>query len=93
LLQPIKLKYGNGLSWGDLFAFVGTVAIESMGGPNIGFCAGRIDVDDNSQTKALGPSPEQDKFGHCEVNGQCPFPLGSNTLGLVSDLFPPCAKM
>jgi catalase-peroxidase len=83
LLQPIKLKYGNGVSWGDLFALTGTVAIQSMGGPDAGFCAGRLDVIDNSQTLLLGPTEEQDKFAHCEVNGQCPFPLGSNTLGLI----------
>jgi Peroxidase len=84
LLKPIKLKYGNGVSWGDLFALVGTVAIREMGGPSIGFCAGRQDVQDNSQTLPLGPSIEQEKFAPCPTNGQCPFPLGSNTLGLVS---------
>jgi catalase-peroxidase len=54
-----------------------------MGGPNVGFCAGRIDFQDNMQTLPLGPTPEQDKFAHCEVNGQCPYPLGQNTLGLI----------
>jgi Peroxidase len=83
LLKPIKLKYGNGVSWGDLFALVGTVAIREMGGPVIGFCAGRQDVHDNSQTLPLGPSIEQERFAQCPTNGQCPFPLGSNTLGLV----------
>jgi catalase (peroxidase I) len=86
LLEPIKLKYGNGLSWGDLFALVGTVAIREMGGPDIGFCAGRQDVQDNSQTLPLGPSIEQERFAKCPVNGKCPFPLGSNTLGLVRNL-------
>ena len=83
LLQPIKQKYGNGLSWGDLFALSGTVAIRVMGGPVLGFCAGRLDFEDATQTQPLGPTPEQDKFAHCEVNGQCPFPLGQNTLGLI----------
>jgi catalase-peroxidase len=83
LLEPIKAKYGNGLSWGDLFALAGTVAIKSMGGPVLGFCAGRVDVQDNTQTLPLGPTPEQDEFAHCEVNGACPFPLGQNTLGLI----------
>jgi catalase-peroxidase len=83
LLEPIKHKHGLGLSWGDLFAMSGTVAIEDMGGPVLGFAAGRIDQVDNSQTIALGPSPEQDKFKHVEVNGQAEEPLGQNTLGLI----------
>ena len=83
LLEPIKQKYGLGLSWGDLFALSGTLAIQHMGGPVLGFCAGRVDVVDNSQTLPLGPTREQDKFAHCEVNGQCPYPLGQDTLGLI----------
>lgn len=82
-MEPIKAKYGNGLSWGDLFALAGTVAIKAMGGPVLGFCAGRMDVQDNTQTLLLGPTPEQDKFAHCEVDGACPFPLAQNTLGLI----------
>lgn len=61
----------------------GTVAIKASGGPVLGFCAGRLDFIDNSQTLALGPTPEQDKFAHCEVNGDCKYPLGQNTLGLI----------
>jgi catalase (peroxidase I) len=83
LLEPLKRKYGNGLSWGDLFALAGTVAIKESGGPVLGFCAGRLDFEDNTQTRALGPTPEQEKFAHCEVNGDCKFPLGQNTLGLI----------
>jgi len=44
LLWPIKQKYGNKISWADLFILTGNVAIESMGGKTFGFGAGRQDV-------------------------------------------------
>lgn len=63
----------------------GNVAIESMGGPILGFCGGRIDDVDGQASMPLGPSQDQMALSTCTVNGLCSDtkPLGPSTIGLI----------
>jgi len=50
-LEPIKIKYGDELSWGDLIILAANTAIHVHDGPEIKMCTGKIDVDDGSESR------------------------------------------
>lgn len=85
LLWPIKKKYGNKLSWADLFVLAGNMAYESMGFKTFGFAGGREDIwhpekDINwgSEKEWLGKSRYNDKTSESLEN-----PLAAVQMGLV----------
>lgn len=86
ILEPVKTAFGEGLSYGDLYIRAGYVAIKNMGGPVLGFCAGRVDDPDGSASlDFLGPSPAQQANFPCLVAGDCKpeSGLGPTTIGLI----------
>lgn len=44
LMWPLKHKYGNAVSWADLFVLAGNVGMETMGFKSFGFGFGRVDT-------------------------------------------------
>ncbi|MFC0240299.1 catalase/peroxidase HPI [Rhodopseudomonas telluris] len=82
LLWPIKQKYGNKLSWADLFILTGNVALESMGFKTFGFAGGRDDV---WEPEELFWGPEGTWLGDERYSGerQLSDPLGAVQMGLI----------
>jgi catalase-peroxidase len=58
LLWPIKQKYGNQISWGDLIILCGNIALESMGLKTFGFAGGRVDRWEPEEDVYWGPEDE-----------------------------------
>ena len=58
LLWPVKQKYGNQISWADLFILTGNVALETMGFETFGFAGGREDIWEPEQDIYWGAETE-----------------------------------
>ncbi len=82
LLWPIKQKYGDKLSWADLFVLTGNVALESMGFKTFGFAGGRADT---WEPEELYWGPEGTWLGDERYSGERELanPLGAVQMGLI----------
>lgn len=60
MMEPLKEKYGENLSYADLYTLGGVAAIKSMGGPTIPWCSGRVDALDPSAVTPDGRLPNAD---------------------------------
>jgi len=82
LLWPIKRKYGQKLSWADLFVLTGNVALESMGFKTFGFAGGRVDT---WEPEELYWGPEGSWLGDERYSGerQLQGPLAAVQMGLI----------
>ena len=82
LIWPVKQKYGRKISWADLMALTGNVALEDMGFKTFGYAGGRAD-DWEPDYVYWGPEEKmltderRDKFG--KLKG----PLAAVEMGLI----------
>ena len=83
LLQPIKQKYGNKISWGDLMLLAGNVAMESMGLKMFGFAGGRADVFAPEEDIYWGPETEWLGDERYHGDRELENPLGAVQMGLI----------
>jgi catalase-peroxidase len=83
LLWPIKKKYGQALSWGDLMILAGNAALEDMGFKTFGFAGGRIDAWEPDDDVYWGP--ETTWLGDERYSGDRDLekPLAAVQMGLI----------
>ena len=82
LLWPVKQKYGESLSWGDLIILAGNVALENMGFETYGFAGGRAD-DWEPDLVYWGPEVEMLASDREDRDGKLQRPLGATHQGLI----------
>ncbi|MGN6331669.1 MAG: catalase/peroxidase HPI [Motilibacteraceae bacterium] len=83
LLWPVKQKYGQKISWADLFIFAGNRALETMGFTTFGFAGGRADVWEPDEDVYWGP--EDTWLGDSRYTGdrELENPLAAVQMGLI----------
>ena len=82
LLWPIKQKYGQSISWADLFVFAGNCAMDSMGFTTFGFGGGR---EDKWEPEDIYWGSETEWLGDRRYEGDRVLenPLGAVQMGLI----------
>ena len=88
LLWPIKKKYGNKVSWADLFILAGNVAYESMGFKTFGFSYGREDIWHPEKDIYWGAekewlAPSDNRYEDVEKPDTMENPLAAVQMGLI----------
>ena len=88
LMWPIKKKYGNKISWADLFILAGNIAYESMGLKTFGFSYGRPDIWQPEIDIYWGPedeimAPSENRYEDLEDPSTLETPLGATHMGLI----------
>jgi catalase-peroxidase len=88
LLWPIKKKYGNKVSWADLYILAGNVAYESMGFKTFGFAFGREDIWAPEEDVYWGSEKEWlsdsvQRYANSEDPASLEAPLGAVHMGLI----------
>jgi len=83
LLWPIKQKYGNAISWGDLMILAGNRALETMGFATFGFAGGREDIWAPEEDVYWGPESEWLADERYSGDRELANPLGAVQMGLI----------
>ncbi|NGX85838.1 catalase/peroxidase HPI [Rahnella sp. Lac-M11] len=81
LLWPVKQKYGQKISWADLYILAGNVALENSGFRTFGFGAGREDVWEPDLDVNWGDETTWLEHRHPEELAKSP--LGATEMGLI----------
>ncbi len=83
LLWPLKRKYGQKISWGDLMILAGNVALESMGLTTAGFGGGRIDAYEPDESVYWGPETAWMADRRYAGDRELEDPLAAVQMGLI----------
>ncbi len=88
LLWPIKRKYGNKISWGDLIVLAGTVAYDVAGLKTFGFGGGRTDIWAPEKDIYWGEerqwlAPTKERYANDADRSSLENPLAAVQMGLI----------